>query len=323
MGLSVAAVSMAMNGKPGVSEETRERVQAVAEELGYRTNRLGKSLRLSRTGVIGVYFPSTVLQYSLYYAEVTRGIAAGLASTDHSPILLPSALDTGDVQDFPAVDGFIVVEPHSDDLGMRELLKGSAPTVCIDPPPAEAAAPWGVVMSDTESSTLFALDRMLERGSGAPSRPGLLIVERVSQWTLTIERVYLEWCQTRGIEPEIIEISGTESNDDVQRQLSDRLTGEPGSCDGLFVCGEGVAVRIAGVLRSLGHAVGDSVVLVSGVDSTMMQFHTPAITSVDMDPFAYGQRAAQMMVEMLAAPSRPSETRTERIEAPLVVRESC
>ena len=323
MGLSVAAVSMAMNGKPGVSEETRERVHQVAEEIGYRINRSGRSLRTARTGAIGVYFPSTVLQYSLYFAEVTRGIAAGLASTDHSPILLPSALDTGDVQDFPAVDGFIVVEPHSDDLGMRELLKGTVPTVCVDPPPADAARPWGVVEPDTEASTIIALDRMLERGTGSPSRPGLLTVERVSQWTLTIEQVYLDWCRRRGIEPEIILISAQESNEKVHEQLSERLTGAPGACDGLFVCGEGVAVRIAGVLRSMGHTVGESVLLVSGVDSTMMQFHTPSITSVDMNPFDYGQRAAQMMVELLAAPERPAETRAELIESPLVVRESC
>ncbi len=35
LGISAAAVSMALNGKPGVSPETRSKVLAAAAELGY------------------------------------------------------------------------------------------------------------------------------------------------------------------------------------------------------------------------------------------------------------------------------------------------
>ena len=317
LGISAAAVSMALNGKPGVSPATREQVEAAAESLGYRTNRTGKSLRSGRTDTIGVYFPSTVMEYSLYYAEITRGIAAGLADTELSPVLLPSALETGDVRDFPVVDGFVIVEPHSDDLGMHELLRGGDPTVCIDPPPASASAPWGLVESDTATSTRASFAHMRDRGS---RRPGLLTIETVSQWTSVVERTYLEWCVEHDVHPEIVRVSVSQSNEAIRDLLAEALTGEPGACDGLFVCGDGFAVRIAGVLRGLGHAIGESITLVSGVDSTMMKFHTPPITSVDMDPFRYGQEAAQMLARLLREPARPTTPIVERIPAPLVVR---
>lgn len=317
LGISAAAVSMALNGKPGVSPATRQQVEAAAESLGYRTNRTGKSLRSGRTDTVGVYFPSTVMEYSLYYAEITRGIAAGLADTELSPVLLPSALETGDVRDFPAVDGFIIVEPHSDDLGMQELLRGPSPTVCIDPPPASAASPWGLVESDTAASTRDSFSHMHSRGT---MRPGLLTIETVSQWTNIVEKTYLEWCVAHGVAPEIIRVSVAQSNEAIRDLLEAALTVEPGVCDGLFVCGDGFAVRIAGVLRSLGHAIGESITLVSGVDSTMMKFHTPPITSVDMDPFLYGQRAAHMLAQLLRESSKPTEPRLERIPAPLIVR---
>lgn len=317
LGISAAAVSMALNGKPGVSPETREQVEAAAASLGYRTNRTGKSLRSGRTDTIGVYFPSTVMEYSLYYAEITRGIAAGLADTSLSPVLLPSALETGDVRDFPVVDGFVIVEPHSDDLGMHELLRGSTPTVCIDPPPPSAASPWGMVESDTAASTQDSLSHMLDRGT---ARPGLLTIETVSQWSHVVESTYLEWCRAHDVDPEIIRVSVGDSNEAIRDQLAAAMTGAPGACDGLFVCGDGFAVRIAGVLRGLGHAIGESITLVSGVDSTMMKFHTPPITSVDMDPYLYGQRAAQMLAELLREDTRPATPRVERIPAPLVVR---
>lgn len=317
LGISAAAVSMALNGKPGVSPATRQQVEAAAESLGYRTNRTGKSLRSGRTDTIGVYFPSTVMEYSLYYAEITRGIAAGLADTELSPVLLPSALETGDVRDFPAVDGFVIVEPHSDDLGMHELLRGNTPTVCIDPPPASAAAPWGLVESDTAASTRASCAHMRARGT---TRPGLLTIETVSQWTQVVESTYLDWCAAHDVAPEIIRVSVGQSNEAIRDLLAAAITGESGSCDGLFVCGDGFAVRIAGVLRDLGHAIGENITLVSGVDSTMMKFHTPPITSVDMDPFLYGQRAAHMLESLLRDTERPASPLVERIPAPLVVR---
>ena len=39
LGLSQSAVSYALNGAPGVSEATRERVRATAQELGWRPSR--------------------------------------------------------------------------------------------------------------------------------------------------------------------------------------------------------------------------------------------------------------------------------------------
>lgn len=39
LGLSTASVSVALNGKPGVSPATRERILAAAAELGYPASR--------------------------------------------------------------------------------------------------------------------------------------------------------------------------------------------------------------------------------------------------------------------------------------------
>lgn len=54
-GVSQATVSIALSGKSGsrVSAETVHRIQAVAEDLGYRTNAYARSLRSGRSGMIG------------------------------------------------------------------------------------------------------------------------------------------------------------------------------------------------------------------------------------------------------------------------------
>ncbi|MHC2569203.1 DNA-binding LacI/PurR family transcriptional regulator [Rhizobium leguminosarum] len=43
--ISIGTVSRALNGKRDVNEETRRRVLAAADELGYVANQSGRSLR--------------------------------------------------------------------------------------------------------------------------------------------------------------------------------------------------------------------------------------------------------------------------------------
>ena len=53
-GVSVSAVSIALNNKPGVSKDTRFRIIAVAEKLQYEPNILAKGLITRKSYIIGV-----------------------------------------------------------------------------------------------------------------------------------------------------------------------------------------------------------------------------------------------------------------------------
>lgn len=56
LSVSTATVSLALRGSALVAEATREKVQALARELGYVYNRSAASLRTSRTHMLGVVF---------------------------------------------------------------------------------------------------------------------------------------------------------------------------------------------------------------------------------------------------------------------------
>lgn len=55
-GVSVATVSKALNGQPDIGEDTRARICAVAEEMGYMTNSAARALKTNRTYNLGVLF---------------------------------------------------------------------------------------------------------------------------------------------------------------------------------------------------------------------------------------------------------------------------
>lgn len=56
-GVSTGTVSRALAGKSLVNTETRERIQALARQHGFRPNQMASKLRTQRTGVIGIVIP--------------------------------------------------------------------------------------------------------------------------------------------------------------------------------------------------------------------------------------------------------------------------
>ena len=56
-GVSTGTVSRALAGSPLISQKTRQKVQDLAREHGFRLNIMARNLRIQRTGAIGVLIP--------------------------------------------------------------------------------------------------------------------------------------------------------------------------------------------------------------------------------------------------------------------------
>src|SRR3984957_10326059 len=82
-GVSVASVSFALNGQPGVAEETRQRILAAAAELGYQANPQAQALRRGRTTTYGLIIRNFS---NPFFLEVLTG--AERAASDAGATLL-------------------------------------------------------------------------------------------------------------------------------------------------------------------------------------------------------------------------------------------
>ena len=69
--VSVASVSRALNGVDNVRSETRERILAAVNELGYVPNAAARSLSLARAHAIGVVLPDL---HGEFFSECVRGM---------------------------------------------------------------------------------------------------------------------------------------------------------------------------------------------------------------------------------------------------------
>jgi LacI family transcriptional regulator len=88
--VSVATVSAVVNGKRGVSEERRKRVQDAMSALDYHPDHVARSLKIGRTNVIGTVVPDIG---NLFFLEVVQGLETEALLHGYSLILCNSGGD--------------------------------------------------------------------------------------------------------------------------------------------------------------------------------------------------------------------------------------
>lgn len=113
-GVSPATVSFVLNNRrlSRISDETRERVRAVAEELGYVPNRIAKALATGRTETIGLWIRS---MHSTYYTQFIHDIDDVVARGGYRLMINRNAgasARTPEAEEFPidSADGIFAID---------------------------------------------------------------------------------------------------------------------------------------------------------------------------------------------------------------------
>ena len=118
-GVSVAAVSQALNGKGRLAPATRARILEVAERLGYRGNPNASALVLGRSQVLALsmpeinHFPALAGEVR-HFLGVLGGAAGAALELDHALVVAPGGVDSPAWSRVP-FDGAIVVDPVEDE----------------------------------------------------------------------------------------------------------------------------------------------------------------------------------------------------------------
>lgn len=132
--VSVASVSRALNGAPNVHPDTRARVLAAVDALGYVPHAGARSLSLSRSHAIGVVLPDL---HGEFFSEVIRGLDREASARGYHLLL-------SNIQDDPdhvakalramrgRVDGLVIMAPHVEPASLASMLPASLPTVAIN-----------------------------------------------------------------------------------------------------------------------------------------------------------------------------------------------
>jgi len=80
-GVSKGAVSLALNDRPGVSDETRKRILAIVKELHWSPNRAARALSAAKAGACGLVLarPARILALEPFFVELISGAESELS----------------------------------------------------------------------------------------------------------------------------------------------------------------------------------------------------------------------------------------------------
>ena len=129
-GVSIATVSRVVRGVGQIAPETRQRVLAAVEELGYRPCHLGRALSERRHHALGIVFPGFS---GPYYSEVIHGFEDEALAAHQRPTRTHHLRHSGDlVMEMAArVDGLAVCGGTLDAAMFHRLLAERVPTVIL------------------------------------------------------------------------------------------------------------------------------------------------------------------------------------------------
>lgn len=161
-GVSKGAVSFALNDRPGVAPDTRERILGIAEELGWTPSSRARALSVSRALAVGLVIarPPETLRADPFFPAFIAGLESVLTETGHALVLhvVPDhQRELGSYRRLAyegRVDGVFVTDLHIDDprpalladLGLPAVIVGPAvadeywPALGVDDGPGIAAA---------------------------------------------------------------------------------------------------------------------------------------------------------------------------------------
>lgn len=300
-GVSKGAVSYALNGQPGVSEATRARIRAIAEEIGWRPNRAALALNGARADAIGLALcrPARILGVEPFFMELISGIEAELAARSNALMLQVVTDHEAEIALYRRwwgegrIDGAIMVDLHLDDPRVPVLEELGMPVVVIGhPSEAGSLLPvWsddGAAVRETMEYLVALGHRRIARVAGLP---------RLVHTTIR-DRAFTEVCRELGVTEHAIVHTDYTGEDGAR--ATRRLLSSPRRPTAIVYDNDITAVAGLSVAQEMCLSVPADLSIVAWDDSPLSQVVRPALTALTRDIPAYGAHAARRLLALVA-----------------------
>lgn len=276
-GVSTTTVSHALSGRRAVSEETRQRILEVINELGYRPNLVARSLRIQQTKSVALL---VVDISNPYYPMVAQTVHDGLAEKGYVSFIGitygEAEAEEALLQDMARrnVDGIIIQPMSLTPEEIREIV-GPLPLVLISDYQGRLQADQ--IQTNDGQGMADAVRHLAERGiaeigfiSGPDGRsPGALRLTsfRAAAQALAVE-VAENWIEHVAFSRE----GGHEAGR--------RLLSLPHRPRAIMCANDVIAVGLIDAVRELGLTIPDDLAIVGFDDIDTASMTTPRLTTV-------------------------------------------
>lgn len=297
-GVSKGLVSFALNDRPGVGADTRERILAAARELGWQPSQRARGLSVSRAFALGLVVarPPELLGADPFFPVFIAGVETVLS--EHGQALVLQVVPTAEAEEQGytrlardgRVDGVFLTDLRIDDPRVPLLERLGLPAVTLNRWPGGSRLP--AVCLDDQPGIEAAVHHLAGLGHTwiAHVSGPLSFVHgsgRRAAWLRALDAAGLP------PGPEAAGDFSAASGAAATRELL-QLAHPP---TGIVYANDLMAMAGVTVARELGLSVPGDLSL-TGFDDTDLAAHLhPALTTVRTDTFRWGQQAARTLLD--------------------------
>lgn len=318
--VSIGTVSKALNNGGTLKQETRDKVIAVAKQLGFRPNDLAQSLHRGQTFTVGLITSDSFGRFSI---PIMEGLEEHLSDSQISVFMCNGADDPErearhvDALLGKRVDGIVVTGRRADPRRKLDVGGAAIPVLYVYSQSNEPGA--FALVPDDEGGAAIAVNHLVKLGRKRIAH--ITGPERFEAVRLRRDG-FRKTLQRHGLaEPRNGYLSGAWSEAwgrDAVRMLFNGTRNVP---DALFCGNDQIARGAADALRERGIAVPDSVSIV-GFDNweIVAEATRPPLTTIDMNLKDLGREAGRRLMEMIDGKRLRG---VRRLPCSIIVRESC
>ena len=310
-GVSRTTVSNAYNRPDQLTAELRERILAVADEIGYAgPHPLARSLRTGTTGAIGVLLTGSLADAFSDPTAVAflRGMAAAGEDADIGLLLVPAPSDGGSDADAirsASVDGFVVYSVIESHPAVQQVLERRLPIVIVDEPDRGAATAY--VGIDDLAGARLAAEHLLAHGhirlaiivghsSGSPTEGiftgtqphSAVTAARLAGYRQAIDSAGLRW-------DDVVLCAARQNTPGAARAAAAELLGGADRPTGILATSDQLALGVLLEASARGIVVPDDLSVVGFDDIPRAAVANPALTTVRQPLFEKGKVALRLL----------------------------
>ncbi|MEQ1769689.1 MAG: LacI family transcriptional regulator [Devosia sp.] len=298
-GLAITTISRALNNAPELSQETRERVQRIAAEIGYVPDRTALRLKTGRTHVVTLVLDphAEILNFS---QSLVAGITSALRGTAYHLVITPafrgaSPLDPINyVLNNKMADGVIFSRTEPDDARVKLLLENDFPFVCHGRTGFEAPHPY--VDYDNAAFAYAAVARLAAKG-----RRHVAMIAPAQRFSFGQHLFdgFTRGARDAGIETEIIEGVTLDDGAETIRAATVKRIATGNAPDGYVCPGDAVALAVMAGIADSGQVIGRDVDIVTKQMSGIFSLVRPRVDVISEDIALAGEQMGELLLRRI------------------------
>lgn len=322
LGLSASTVSRALQNNPLINEETRDKVQKMATEMGYVPNWIASSLRKKRSNIIGLIVPRTSMYFQstaisgIQHEAHKHGFSIVIGQSDETVAMEKELAHTF----FSLrVDGLLAVSSMftTDFEHFAPFIRNNIPLVFYDRVPLDF--PGHTITGDDFKGGFLATEHLIQQGCKRIAHfAGMLTCnlyqQRLAGYKAALAQYNIPYDESLVYVHNLTLEAAAEAS---QKLLSIH---EP--IDGLFSANDTSAVAFIQEARRKGIKVPEMVKVVGYSNDLSSRIISPSLTTIEQSGHRMGEKAVETLVQLINKDEKIKVTKNYVFEVELIRRES-